>query len=144
MIFKGCSVKTDLKLRDKFQKSIHFESGYTSTIVNSLTQLMEGLDPYPIIAVFTEGLKERYSKNNSIIEFTAPKITIAIRTIDGLTETQRLETSFKTCCIQSLTNSVNSERSIFLMSCNSINTMSHIIQKATAMQTLSMICWTVS
>ena len=36
--------KTDLKLRDKFQKSIHFESGYTSTIVNSLTQLMEGSD----------------------------------------------------------------------------------------------------
>ena len=87
--------ETDLKLRDKFEKYIHFESGYTSTIVNSLTQLMEGPDPYPIIAVFTEGLKESYSKNNTVLEFTAPKITIAIRTIDGLTETQRLETSFK-------------------------------------------------
>lgn len=94
-ILRECTTKASERLKDKFAKPIHFESGYTSTIVNSLSQLVAGLDPYPIIAVFTENLIEVYSKNNTILEFTVPKITIAIRTIDGLTEHQRLETNFK-------------------------------------------------
>lgn len=97
-IIRKCVERTDFKLRKKFEKSdafIHFESGYSNTIINSITQLANGMDPYPIIAVFTEGLKETYSKGNSFIEFNVPKITIAIRTVDDLTESQRLETSFK-------------------------------------------------
>lgn len=97
-ILKKCVERTDLKLREKFKKSdsfIHFESGYSNTIINSITQLADGMDPYPIIAVFTEGLKETYSKGNLFIEFNIPKITIATRTIDDLTESQRLETNFK-------------------------------------------------
>ncbi len=97
-IIKMCVEITDYKLLEKFDKSvafIHFESGYSNTIINSITQLANGMDPYPIIAVFTEGLKETYSKGNSFIEFNVPKISIAIRTVDDLTESQRLETSFK-------------------------------------------------
>lgn len=97
-ILKKCVERTDIGLQKKFNKTepfIHFESGYSNTIINSITQLAEGMDPYPIIAVFTEGLKETYSNGNSFIEFNVPKISIAIRTIDDLTESQRLETSFK-------------------------------------------------
>ena len=97
-ILKRCVERTDFGLQKKFNKTepfIHVESGYSNTIINSITQLANGMDPYPIIAVFTEGLKETYSKGNSFIEFNVPKITIAIRTVDDLTESQRLETSFR-------------------------------------------------
>ena len=97
-ILKKCVERTDFNLREKFEKAssfIHFESGYTYTIINSITQLADGIDPYPVIAVFTEGMKETYSKGNTFLEFNVPKITIAIRTIDDLTESQRLETNFK-------------------------------------------------
>lgn len=103
-ILKECVEKTDLKLRSKkvFGNSyeapfIHFESGNTQTIVNSVSKIMVDptKDPFPLIAVFTENLKESYSKNNTILEFNVSKISIAIRSVADLTESQRIQTSFK-------------------------------------------------
>jgi len=96
-ILKSVVQKTDEVLRDKFGKDIsfiRFESGYTATVVNAITNLMQGsYDPYPLIAVFTEGLKESYT--DYLVEFTAPKIIIVVRAVPNLTEEQRIETNFR-------------------------------------------------
>lgn len=90
--------ETDRSLRDTFSVDkpfIHFESGYTPTIVNSLTVLSESraIDPYPLVAVFTEGLTE--TSSGGLLEFFVPKIVIAVRAVENLTEQQRLDTSFR-------------------------------------------------
>ncbi|MDD6581607.1 MAG: hypothetical protein PUF10_02870 [Bacteroidales bacterium] len=96
-ILSECVAKADKELRKKFRKSgvfLHFESGYTSTIVNAITTLSQGhaTQPYPLVAVFTEGLTE--IKRNGWIEFTVPKIAIVVPTTSNKSEAQRIKENF--------------------------------------------------
>lgn len=96
-ILRYAAAKADTDTRAFFGKRdefIHFESGYTPTIVNSLTNLSLSsvYEPYPLIAAFTEGLTEK--QETYWVDFTIPKIIIAIRATESLTESQRLESSF--------------------------------------------------
>lgn len=90
--------ETDLALRERFGQAepfIHFESGYTATVVNSLTQLTQGslYEPYPLVAVFTDGLVE--TRGKWLLDIFVPKTIIAVRAVENLTEAQRLESSFE-------------------------------------------------
>lgn len=97
-IIRECVERADLRLRPVFSVSkpfIHFESGYTPTVVNSLTELSQGFgyEPYPLVAVFTEGLTEK--RLSGLMEFHVPKMIIAVRAVENLTEAQRIEVSFR-------------------------------------------------
>jgi len=97
-IIRECVERTDLALRPSFsvqQPFIHFESGYTPTIVNSLTELCgsTSYEPYPLVAVFTEGMTEVQGTYD--VSFRIPKMIIAVRSVENLTEAQRLEVSFQ-------------------------------------------------
>lgn len=97
-IIRECVERTDLALRPFFsvqQPFIHFESGYTPTVINSLTELCGSrcYDPYPLVAMFTEGMTEK--RDAYCVEFHVPKMILAVRSVENLTEAQRLEVSFQ-------------------------------------------------
>ncbi len=97
-IIRECVERADANLRPLFgvrHPFIHFESGYTPTIINSLTNLEAGslYEPYPLVAVFTEGMTEVRGVYD--LGFSVPKMIIAVRAIENLTEQQRIEVSFR-------------------------------------------------
>lgn len=73
----------------------HFESGYTATIQKELDKLQESDEflPYPLFAVFTEGMTE--IQHQYYVEFSIPKISVAMQSVQDATERQRLDTNFK-------------------------------------------------
>ena len=93
-IIKQATKNTSMKLFNS-EKAITFKSGYTSTIIAELTVLTNNGNktPYPLIAMFTELVTEK--TDGGLLEFNIPKIAICCRTIDGLSEAQRLEHNFK-------------------------------------------------
>ena len=96
-ILSDCVNRADKALKARFNKSgvfLHFESGYTSTIVNAITTLSQSKSsqPYPLVAVFTEGLIE--SHHDGLTEFTVPKIAIVVPTTSNKTEQQRIRDNF--------------------------------------------------
>lgn len=96
-ILSECVRRADEALKAKFRKTgvfLHFESGYTSTVVNAITTLSQGnaKQPYPLVAVFTEGLTETH--HDGYLEFTVPKIAIVVPTTANKTEAQRIRDNF--------------------------------------------------
>lgn len=97
-ILKRAVDKTDIALRGKFGKSgpfIRFTSGRSQTIENEITILSTSLtrNPFPLVAMFTEGMYEW--KDGPFNCFRIPKIAIVIRTKTvSADEAQKLHDSF--------------------------------------------------
>ena len=97
-ILQLATKRTDMSLRSAFCKDdefIRFMSGHSITIENEITRLFAGptFDPFPLVAMFTEGLSE--SVENGILDFRVPKIAIVMRTRTDTTEKQKLDYGFK-------------------------------------------------
>lgn len=97
-ILQLATSRADESLREVFGKGepfIRFASGQSATIENETATLMKTspYDPFPLVAMFTEGVKESIGKG--VLEFTVPKIAIVIRTLSGTDEGQKMEASFR-------------------------------------------------
>lgn len=98
-ILQLATERTDKALRGVFSKEkafISFNSGHSATIENetSLTLARSTkANPFPMVAMFTEGVTE--STSNGLLEFRVPKIAIVIRTKDNTSEVQKLNDSFR-------------------------------------------------
>ena len=98
-ILQLATERTDRALRGLFDKSgafIRFASGHSATIENETTQLVKSshsYNPFPMVAMFTEGVTE--SSDKGLLEFRIPKIAIVIRTLDNTTEVQKIDDSFR-------------------------------------------------
>ena len=97
-ILQLATERTDKALRGVFGKDkafIRFTSGHSATIEYETTKLVAGssFNPFPLVAMFTEGLSE--SVENGVLDFRVPKVAIVIRTRTDTTEVQKLDNSFK-------------------------------------------------
>lgn len=98
-IILGAVERTDENLQSLFSKEeafIRFLSGRSKTVENEATLLSmsTATDPFPMVAMFTEGVTEW--NEGALHVFRIPKIAIVIRTLPSATEVQRLETGFRT------------------------------------------------
>ena len=97
-ILREAVERTDVRTRALFGATdafIRFESGQSAYIENTVTKLglSQSFDPFPLVAVFTEGMTE--TVGTDFVEFSVPKIAIVIRTRDAnATEQQKLYDSF--------------------------------------------------
>lgn len=90
--------QTDAGVRDFFKKKepfIRFTSGRSVTIEDEITKLStSGIrNPFPLVAMFTEGMSEW--SDGKMYGFSIPKIAIIIRTKLNTTEEQKLHDSFQ-------------------------------------------------
>jgi hypothetical protein len=97
-VIKAAVERTDLALRGTFQKNkpfMLFTSGKSVTIENEVSNLSKSRvsTPFPLVAMFTEGVTE--TQHNQYVEFRIPKLAIVIRTKDGTDEHQKMEVSFR-------------------------------------------------
>ena len=97
-IVKRAVENTDVACRSLFEKDkafIRFTSGRSKTIEDEITLLTKSAsrDPFPLVAMFTEGVSEW--RNGRILEFRIPKLAVIIRTKLNTTEEQKLHDSFR-------------------------------------------------
>lgn len=98
-ILQLATERTDKALRGVFSKNsafIRFASGHSATIENETSVTLArslNYNPFPMVAMFTEGVKENTEKG--LLEFRVPKIAIIIRTRDNTSEAQKMTDSFR-------------------------------------------------
>lgn len=90
--------RTDLALRGRFKKNdhfIHFESGRSLTIENTVTRLSTStvFTPFPLVAMFTEG--STYKSDECFHYFNIQKIAIVVRDLRDATEAVRIREVFE-------------------------------------------------